>query len=337
MTQLEDELPAGRRPRLRRLTVAAVSMGVLGLLVLGAGLGQLLWPAHVTEQVVVSPASSETPGSAATIGQFPHVLGLDVATARAVIASAGFTQATVVTESVPASGPKDFVVRQDPAPYARLPLSTDRVTMTLSEPVTMPNLVGKSAEDAKRAVTDLFGVPQLVRVTTADQPAGVVLSTEPAAGAAMPVNVTVNVSDGGDSLSLLALNAVGSSRCDKAKDLSINGQQQTQALACWPGTADKPAYTEYAIGRHATFLDATVGMLDTAAVGTGTIRILGDGKVLATQEVRFGTAEPLHVTIRNVLRLRIEVSGPTSNTQPKVVLGGVRLVGNPDQLDQIES
>lgn len=318
------------------MTVAGISIGVLGLLVLGAGLGQLLWPAHVTQQVVVGPASA-TPGGAATTGQFPHVLGLHVGTARAAISSAGFTQVTVVTERVTAAGPKDFVVRQDPAPYTRLPLSLDTVRVTLSDPVKMPDLVGKSAEDAKRAVTDLLGVPQFVRVTTADQPAGVVLGTEPTAGADMPVNVTVSVSDGGESLSLLGLNAVGSSRCDEARDQSINGQLQAQALVCSPGTAERPAYVEYAIGRHATYLDATLGMLDTGPVGAGTIRVFGDGKVLATQDVRFGTAQPLHVTIRNVLRLRIEVSGPAASQQPRLVLGGVRLVGNPDQLDQLEA
>ena len=76
-------------------------------------------------------------------------------------------------------------------------------------------------------------------------------------------------------------------------------------------------------------------MLDTGPVGTATIRVVGDGKVLATTDVKFGGSAPLHVLVRDVLRLRIEVTGPATAQLPRLVLGGVRLVGNPDDLDQI--
>lgn len=206
----------------------------------------------------------------------------------------------------------------------------------MSSSVSMPNLVGKSVDDAKRAITDLYGIPQLVKVTTAEAPSGVVLSTEPAAGNAMTVEVTVRVSDGGQSLSLMDLSSVASSRCSKGTNLMIDGENQTQGLVCYPGVSDRPSYVEYAIGRHATFLDASLGMLDRGGQSDARVKVIGDGKTLSASEVRFGTKTTLHVSVRGVLRLRIEVTGPSaSGTAPQLVLGDVRLVGNPDDLDQI--
>lgn len=338
MTSQDGPQVAGRRRPRRGLTAAAVLVAIVGLLVLGAGLGQLVWPARVTQQVVVGPPSADPKGdagAAASALQFPHVIGLDAGTARAAIVAAGFRSVIFKTESRAAAGPESYVVGQRPEPYSQQAPALAEVTLILSQPSTMPDLVGKPAAEAQKAVTDLAGVPQVVRVTTADQPAGVVLGTDPAAGAPMPVNVTLRVSDGGDSLSLLALKSVASSRCDKAEDQMVNGQQHSQSLACTPGTDKDPAHVEYAIGRHATYLDATVGMLDTGALGSATIKVLGDGKLLATQEVQFGTATPLRVTVRDVLRLRIEVTGQAAAKQPRLVLGGVRLVGNPGDLDLI--
>ncbi|MBB1495149.1 PASTA domain-containing protein [Propioniciclava sp. MC1595] len=327
-----EPTPRAAKPG-RRLKIAAAVVGTLGLLVAGAGLGQVVWPARVTQQVVVAP--EEQAAEAATTARFPHVLGLDVASARAVIASAGFTAAQVTTDTVPAAGPQGYVVRQQPDPHEQLPLDHATAQLTLSEPVTMPDLAGKPADDARRSVTDLFGVAQVDRVTTADQPAGVVLSTEPAAGQPMPVNVVLKVSDGGEAMALTDLDAVTYTACSRAKDQTVNGTLHALALTCTPGRPDRPAHLEYAIGRHATFLDATIGMLDTGGVGSATVRVLGDGTQLATMDVAFGTSQPLRVPVRDVLRLRIEVTGPEASPRPVLVLGDIRLVGDPDKLDQL--
>jgi len=290
----------------------------------------------MTEQVVVAPTSEATQ-AASSSAQFPHVIGLDETTARSAIASAGFTDPTITVLRKPAAGPERFVVAQNPEPGSVQALASLGVTLTLSTSVPMPNLVGKSVNDAKKAITDLYGVPQLVKVTTAESPSGVVISTEPAAGSAMTVEVTVRVSDGGQSLSLLDLSRVASSRCEEGTNLVIDGENQTQGLVCYPGVSDRPAYIEYAIGRHATYLDATLGMLDEGGQSDARVKVIGDGKALSTSEVRFGTKTALHVSVRGVLRLRIEVTGPSvSGTSPRLVLGDVRLVGNPDDLDQIE-
>lgn len=325
----------GPRVASKRLRWAVWAIGVDGLLVLGAGLGQLFWPAQLTEQVVVAP-TAEASQAAGSSAQFPHVIGLDETTARSAIASAGFADPTVTIIHEPAAGPERYVVAQDPEPGSVQALTSLRVTLTLSTSVSMPNVVGKSVDDAKKAITDLYGIPQLVKVTTAEAPSGVVLSTEPAAGSAMTVEVIVRVSDGGQSVSLLELTSVASSRCAKGTNLVIDGENQTQGLVCYPGVSDRPSYVEYAVGRHATYLDATLGMLDEGGQSDARVKVIGDGKVLSTSQIRFGTKTTLHVSVRGVLRLRIEVTGPSvSGTSPRLVLGDVRLVGNPDDLDQI--
>lgn len=322
--------------RVKGLRAAAVIVGVVGLMVLGAGFGQLLWPAHVTQQVVVSPTDGPSGGATpSSTEQFPHLVGLDEATARAAITSAGFTAAEIITTAKPAAGPEKFVIGQEPAPWSQAQPNLRKVTLTLSEQVQMPDLTGKPVEEARQLVTDLHGIAQIVRVVTADQPAGVVLSSDPPAGQPMPVGVTLNVSDGGESLSLSAIDSVDSSNCRPERDQSINGTVHAQAISCTPGSNERPAFIEFAIGRHATFLEGTLGMLDTAPVGLATIRIIGDGKVLSTHNLQFGTATPLRLDVRGVLRLRFEVVEPTDGDRPRVVLGDIRLVGNPDDLDQI--
>ncbi len=327
--------PPSRTSR-RGLKTAAWTLGVVGLLVVGAGLGQLAWPARGIQQVVVAPTAA--PEAAVSQGRFPHVTGLDENTARSVIATAGFGTASITTSTVPAAGPAGFVVRQEPAPGSEQQSDLTAVSLTLSQPVTTPPLVGLPADEAKRQVLELYGVPQLVRVTTAEQPAGIVLTSEPEAGAAMPVEVVLRVSDGGQALSLLDLQAVSSSRCSKGSELSINGQVQAHGLQCTPGNEDRPAIVEYAIGRRATYLAATVGMLDSAGMAGATLRVLGDGNALATVDVAFGAAQELRVDVTDVLRLRLEVTGaPSSGEAPRLVLGNVRLVGDPAELDQIGS
>lgn len=318
----------------RRLRLLAWLGAVLGTLLVGAGVGQLLWPATVTvQQVVVAPSAE---GSAAPQSlSFPSVEGLDESTARAAIADAGFSGAKVTTTSVAAAGPAGFVVIQQPVAGTPSDPAAVTVSLTISREADMPDLTGKTLAEARAAVGTLWGVVQVESVTTADEPAGTVLSTVPKAGEPMTVEVTVRVADGGASLALVDLNAVGRSGCSEDADVSVNGALQSSALTCYAYAGRDPAYAEYAIGRHATYLEATIGLDDRGDTGEATLRVLGDGKRLAQHRVAFGTSRDIRVEVSGVLRLRLEVEGRTADARPQLVLGTVRLVGDPLQLDQI--
>lgn len=324
-----DRVTAGRAASGKRRTLKRVAGAVfaVGLIVLGAGLGQLLWPARVTIQEVVSPPDPGATDAGVALS-LPSVEGLDERTARAAIADAGFGASTIVNSAVPAAGPAGFVVAQGPDAGSA---EASEIKLVISEAVTMPSLTGQPLEDAQRAIDGLFGVTQIERVTTADAPAGTVVSTVPAAGEPMTVDVTVRVADGGSSLSVLDLESVERSGCSAAKDVPVNGSVQTRALSCQVATG-RTGHVEYAIGRHAVYFESTAGLDDRRDQGTATLRVIGDGKTLATVPLSFGTTQNVRVEVRDVLRLRLEVTARTGE-RPAIVLGQPRLVGNPNELD----
>lgn len=316
------------------MRLAAWIVAIAGTLFLGAGLGQLLWPSTITVMRIVAPSESQGSAAAQDLA-FPSVEGLDEMTARAAIADAGFVRAKVATTTAAASGPAGFVVMQEPAAGTPASSAALVVTLTLSEETTMPDLKGQTLAQARAAVGALWGVVQVETVTTAGEPAGTVLSTIPMAGDPMTVEVTVRVADGGASVGLVDLDAVERRRCWEDSDVSVNGMLQSSALGCYASADQEAAFVEYAIGRHATYLEATIGMDDRGDQGSGTLRVLGDGRRLARHQVSFGTSKDIRVDVSGVLRLRVEVQGQAAGVSPSLVLGTVRLVGNPTELDQI--
>lgn len=322
------------RPGSRKAAVLLGAGLALGLLVTGAGLGQLLWPAQPTVREIVVSATAD-PSEAGVQLTFPSVEGLDELSARAVIADAGFSQADVKLERKAAAGPEDYVVGQSPAPGTPSTTTRQAVVLTLSQATVMPDLIGKSDTDARAAVEALAGVAQVRKVVNAEAVPGTVLATSPKAGEPMGIEVILDVADGGTSLSLLDLTSVAGSGCRRVTDVAINGRIAPRALSCRPAAAARPGFVEYAVGRHAVFLDADLGMDDRGATGKALVKVVGDEKVLATSEVAFGKITPLHVDVRGVLRLRIEAVTAATDSTPQVILGEPRLVGVPAELDQI--
>lgn len=314
------------------LKIGAVLLALLGLLTLGAGLGQLWWPATVVRQEVVVRAESSAEGGIEAV--FPSVVGLDESTAMAAISDAGFSGAEVSVAASQAAGPEGFVVEQTPV-AGSAGHEVTQIVLTVSRETVMPGVVGLDVEAAQAKIEALWGVVQLNKVTTADHPVGTVIATSPAEGEPMSVEVTLDVASGGDSLSLLEIDSVERSGCSTTSAVSVNGTSHDTAVVCEASQGrDRASFVEYAIGRHAVYFRTTVGMDDTGARAGGRVRVVGDGTVLTDQKITFGTASELEVEVRGVLRLRIEVWG-TDAEEPDLVLGSPVLVGNPGDLDQI--
>lgn len=133
-------------------------IGVVGLLLVGFAGGQLLFP-----RTVVAPdqvAAIEEPSTVAVAAAvMPDLLGLTSDVVARVLADSGVSSA-VETKSAPAAGPEGVVTEQSPAPGDEV---VGDITVTLSEAVDTPELIGKQLSEARQLVESLGAVVQVTR------------------------------------------------------------------------------------------------------------------------------------------------------------------------------
>lgn len=324
--------PRGKRPG-RALKVIGGLLLVLALLVGGAALGQFLWPRQVAVTEVVVSAAEEAPEIEET-RPMPNVLGMVESDARAAVADAGYADEITVT-STPRAGEPGTVVDQNPLPGAALGASAELI---VSDPVEMPDVTGKDQAAAQTEIEALGGAAQIESVVDATAQPGTVLSTEPAAGAQMPQIVRVQVSTGGVARPLTELSTQSRSGCSTSSEVMINGRQFGSALTCSTSSRrDEPARAEYAISRKATYVRFTLGMPDAARDTTARakVSVVGDGTVLFTEEIGFGSSSQHSVEIKDVIRLELLISGIGEDVTPEVAFGDISLIGLAADLDQL--
>ncbi len=201
----------------------------------------------------------------------------------------------------------------------------------------MPNLQGRRLADARRALEQIGAVPLVRPVVDGRAEAGTVLATEPAAGTAAPSQVTLVVADGGAVLPLADLPPADGSSCGTSESVTVNGKTVGKSPSCTPSSwSSDGAHVEYVLGRHALFLQGRFGTNDAEGRGSATIRILNEkGKLLRRVEVGLGQPKSVRISVKGVLRLRIEVKSAATGSEPEVVLGNARLIGQPADIDQI--
>lgn len=301
-----DARPAPRRRVSRRLIVivSAVALGT-GLVVVGFGLGQLLLPRTVVAASDPEPDVAESRAEQIVV---PDVLGLDEATARRVFTDAG-VDATVTLSDRPSGGPVGLVVAQEPA--AGGTWDSEPLTLVLSSEAAVPDVAGLSAADARFALERLGAVVTFSRVVDQTAAEGTVVSSSPAAGTTLGLIVDLAIADAGESITLGSLRSINSDGCSVQSRGSINGTSFDDSVSCEAG--GDVSSREWVLGRHASVLESSLGILDSGEAGTATVRVLGDGVLLLSQEVPAGTSADIRVDLRGVLRLRIEVSGPSDD------------------------
>jgi hypothetical protein len=107
---------------------------------------------------------------------------------------------------------------------------------------------------------------------------------------------------------------------------SVNGTIYTQSIDTgnWtdPSTSGfyngYPMYIDYNLGRNYSTLNTTIGLDDNVSSSRALIQfqIFGDGVSLFSQNLQLGQAVPIHLNVKGVLRLRLQVTGlPVSNPQ----------------------
>ena len=342
--------PARRNPfegfgqRVRSLLVRrrtlSLALGILALLIIGAGLGRLFLPGRtVVENVVPAPAlPSAEAQQEIEVRPVPDVVGLPTEIAIEAFRDAGYP-VKLTRKSKPAAGSPGRVLTQDPAAGSE-PASVgnrDSFLVTVSAPTAMPNLQGKTIGEARRLLSGLGAIADTTPVVTGAKTPGTVMGSEPKAGSTLPAQVKLQVADAGVAIPLVQLPPADGSTCTSTvTGVSVDGKIVGDSPSCSPYGTEDVSYTDYIVGRHALYLEARFGTAEAAGPGQVRIRVLDDaGRVLYARTFKSGESDQRRMNVAKVLRLRVEYTRLSAEEDVTAVLGDGRVLGQPREMDQV--
>ena len=166
---------------------------------------------------------------------------------------------------------------------------------------------------------------------------GAVLRIDPAAGEPLTTDATVTIAEAGTAVFLSQL------KCPNGclsgyRDLSLDGTGYVDGLATnlrfSSSDAEQVEHHEYQLGRRADLFTATVGVPDDVSETSGTIRVrlVGDGRELASVTASYSKPVELTASVTGVLRIDLQTSfvkGPDGDYGSQTVaLGDARVVGS---------
>lgn len=180
--------PSARKPNSRR-TALWVCVAVAAIVLVGA----LVWHSMNPSNANTQNTSAQSNASAS----IPDVTGMSLDDAKKALEDAGF----VVQVAQEASDQdENTVVSVDPAAGTQAKQG-DQVTITVAIPRTIPNVVGKTEDEAKQALSDAGATNVVVKTeASADATEGTVSAVEPTEGSAFKsgdqVTLTVATKEG---------------------------------------------------------------------------------------------------------------------------------------------
>lgn len=337
--QESDQTPTARARRPgRRVRIAATATLALGLVMLGAAAGSVLWPRPVVVRTVeVTPSATAEAITAITM---PDVLGLTVETARLVLADAGLGGVALTVTEEPFAGTPGVVLAQDPRGGSELAAHPAEVRLTLASATATPDLVGQDAAAARTALEELGAGVRFEYIVGDGSATGTVLRSTPAAGEPLPGEVVLGVADPGESVYLASLDVVRErERCSETSSVQVDGERLPSSYACRPSSVrpDGAAAVEFVLGRNAVLVSFTLGADDFGRAGSATVRLLADGQEVYSGRATHGATEQVSIPVRDALILRVEVSAEDDAAIPTVVLGELRATGEPDLIARLAS
>lgn len=324
---------------LRRIVIAAASLSALAILLGAIYLG---WQSHewfsprraTYVTVTVNRPIKVVKAQRNHAGLMPNVLGLQVDTARQVLADAGVDPAAVTTTDQPYAGETGLVIDQEPASGATV---SAPVKLVLSAPATMPKLVGQTVVAARDTLARI-GTSAFVKTRyDAGASEGSVLETDPAEGESLSDRATLIVSEAPSSVFLTQLRSITSS-CG-TETLNVAGAQQKDALVCSPSQGS-PSVMEYLLNGHVASFQATIGLGDRGeSTVPVTFRVVVDGQPIAIRTVGFGRSRTISVPVRGALRIHLEaavgVAASSASTSVQAAWGDARLLGGRSAIDNL--
>jgi hypothetical protein len=312
-------------------TVAAFMAGV------SFGTRQLVEPPPRPPDVVINveevavPAVAPDAGPAVSSSTVANVLGLDVQTARAVLADNAPGVDVVIVDS-PVAGDPGFVVAQDPLPGVADP---DVVTITVTAAAPMPDVVGLSETEAVSQLEALGARVLVGRRYVRGATAGVVLDVDPAEGA-VPYEVSVTVAAPAATAELALLRPV-TTGCSVTR-VNVDGGTFDRGLRCpVPVFERDPRSVDYDLSRDVDTLTFGVGITDESPVGArAQVTVIVDGVVVETVTVAFGERVGVEVDTANALRLTLSVSAVDRESPLGVVaFVDATIAGAADAIDDL--
>ena len=313
--------------------IALVVLGLVGSAFAGGWIASARWGAErvspqVTPSVVMIPDVPEGV-------RMPDLRGLSKDEALQVIADAGWDVAKVALTAEPFAGPPDIVVAQTPAFGAT---DVPAISLTLSQQAVVPQIAGRKASEL---ITELRNVGVNVQLEYGYDPQvdpGGVLSISPAAGEPLTTDATVTIAESGTAVFLSQLTCPNGCLSNHSS-LVLDGNGYANGLYTdlrfdSSDTETVVEHHEYQLGRRADVFIATVGIPDDVSDTSGTIRVrlVGDGRELASVTTSYSKPAELTAVVTGVLRLDIQ----TSFAQPPdgdygrqtLALGDARVVGS---------
>lgn len=323
-TQPEPPQVREASSRGRRWLFAALG-SLMGALILAAGAGGW-WLANVT--LVASHENESSSSARAPVAttvaelQMPDVRGLDRATAEQVLADSGIPLDVIVTHDAPSVARQGVVVEQSPA-FGASDIST--VDLGLAVPVTMPDLSGKTQDEAVEILSGFGAGVSISYAYSKDAPAGTVLTGDPAVGEPLAQTAAIVVATAGSTLPLTQLDAIAG-RCGSESNVAIDGHDFATALSC-AVPVGKEADTTWMLSKAVDRFTATVGIADDGMPGsTVPYQILLDGNAVAQGTASFGASTTVDIPCAGAIQLTIRV-GPAAAERIKVVFGDAVVYG----------
>ena len=305
------------------MAIAAFVLWTSGTAALGGVAGYEVWDRlspHAAGPVTVERVATALVGASdATQVVMPDVVSLGKQPALEAIASAGVDPSTVTFDSRPYAGPAGSVVSQDPLGGTTSPGAVSLVLATLT---TMPKTAGTTGETATAQLEQLGAVVQTRQVYARGVAVGTVVASMPHPGKPLLGPVTLLISSAPASLFLSDLTVA---RFDCSTDsATVSGREYENSVLCLGGSTE-PHVSTWVVDKHVDGVTFAAGLSsDSDPAGTGTVVVRGDGRVLRTIDLRFGTARSITLPLTGATQLTVEVSGSDGTT---VVLGDARVVG----------
>lgn len=317
-----------RAPRWLTLGSSIAMIGVSALL-LGIVLGWLgrgnLVAAELPLQDTLQVQTTEEP-TTVQAQPMPDIRGLSETDARQVIADAGYSPEIITVKSTPSLLPAGTIAAQSPVQGTS---NATEIVLSTPAPAIMPELAGNTVDQATEQLARMGASPKILRVYDAKATPGTVLSSDPAKGAPLPAEPTLNVAAIPATVAFSALPATGS--CGPATNGSVNGLIFSSGIVCSASDTESTSY--WILGRKLARLHGTIGIEDNSDPRSKvTVKIAADGKNVFVADIAYGQSQEVDLDISNILRLdqTIALQDPDKDLQekPKVVWADATVYGS---------
>jgi len=229
------------------------------------------------------------------------------------------------------------VIRQDPQAGDPYPTTAQLWVSVAAPPV--PNLVGMAFGEARTKLeAQGFGVSE-TQVLAEGKPDGTVVSQNPPEGTENVARVELGVAREPKLTYLAEWEPLSiSSSCEReAGAREGNGELYSRAMtvscSSW---ARNVAELEYDLSRDYQRIASTISLTnDSNSSGTAKVEVIGDGRIVASQQVKFGKTANFQAEITDVLRLTLRIA--FSDDDVTIVFGDPTIEGFPENAVPSES